>query len=253
MPGGGIVLNEKVFEIATARNALTVSPTLALELVRDLPDVPVMLETLLQLELEVGERAVDLGAMSQLVLSDLGASLQIMRLAGREESFSENRPARIEDCISGLGVQACLEAVSRRTFTRSSSRLEIFDIWSHSREIAESCRSIAETEFPSVHPDEAYLVGLFHAIGTLPEVFDWDLAASLPGDPALAGLKMAEAWALPNCVLAFFIARRTPKGTSPWTRIVDHAHQYAGFSLVECSSNDRLPVSKRSALAVQLV
>ncbi len=63
-----------------------------LDLVREFPDVPVLSETLLLMELKIRDRAVDLTEISHLVLSDLGAVLQIMRLAGREDGSAESRP-----------------------------------------------------------------------------------------------------------------------------------------------------------------
>jgi hypothetical protein len=253
MPGDGMVLKEKVFEIATARNALSASPTIALDLVRDLPDVPVLSETLLLMELKVRERAVDLNEISQLVLSDLGACLQIMRLAGREDSPSGDHLKRIEDCISGLGLQACIEAMSRRTIMRSRRQPAVLETWLHARIIAENCRFLAEEASWPVSPDEAYVVGLFHPIGTLPDVFDWDCSAFLSNDPSLAALRMAEAWSLPPCVVEYFSELRPFSNSHRWTQIVEQAHQQASLPLVECNSGNQFPISIHSDRSMQLV
>ena len=87
-----------------------------------LPDVPVMPGTLLLLDLGAQEERVDLHEMTRVVLSDPGATIQILRMVGRDRSFGEERPSRVEDCISVLGVQACLEAVSRRTVSRAMDK-----------------------------------------------------------------------------------------------------------------------------------
>ena len=58
-----------------------------------LPAVPVMPETLLLLDLVAQEPTVDLRGMSQLVLDDMGATLQILRLAGREYGNSPTHAA----------------------------------------------------------------------------------------------------------------------------------------------------------------
>ena len=58
------------------------------------PAIPIMQETLLLLDLAAQESSVDLREMSQLVLDDLGATLQILRLAGREYDNSHDRPLR---------------------------------------------------------------------------------------------------------------------------------------------------------------
>ena len=179
--------NEKILEIGSTRNPLFLQLSRP-EREKDLPDVPVMPETLLLMELMMRERTVDLGDLSQLVHGDMGAAIQIMRLAGSDESLAGARPARIEDCISGLGLEACLEAVSKQTLKRSARHPGMNAMWTHVREIAETCRTLAEESPLSANPEEAYLVGLFHAIGSLPVVLEWDRTTCLPDDPELAGL-----------------------------------------------------------------
>lgn len=92
--------NASVFGIPASRNSLAQVPQFPLDALDDLPDVPALPETLLQMELRLHEFSIDLHELSQLVLSDLGATLQIMRLAARESSAPDAHPARIEDCIS---------------------------------------------------------------------------------------------------------------------------------------------------------
>ena len=58
-----------------------------------------MPETLLLMDLGALEKPVDLEEITQVVLSDPGATIQVLRLAGRERALGEEREARIEDCI----------------------------------------------------------------------------------------------------------------------------------------------------------
>lgn len=217
------MLNEKILEIGSARNPLFLQLS-RLEREQDLPDVPVMPETLLLMELMMRERTVDLGDLSQLVLGDLGAAIQIMRLAGSDESLADARPARIEDCISGLGLEACLDAVSKQTLKRSARHPGMNAMWVHAREIAEICRALAEENPFSANPEEAYLVGLFHAIGSLPAVLGWDCATYLSDDSELAGLRMAQAWSLPHCVVDYFSELRPLSNGNRWRRLIERAH-----------------------------
>lgn len=217
------MLNEKILEIGNARNPLFLQLS-RLEQEEDFPDVPVMPETLLLMELMMRERSVDLGDLSQLVLGDLGAAIQIMRLAGSEESLADGRPARIEDCISGLGLEACLDTVSKQTLKRSARHPGMNAMWAHAREIAEICRNLAEEDLFSANPEEAYLVGLFHAIGSLPVVLGWDCAMYLSDDPNLAGLRMAQAWSLPHCVIDYFSELRPLSNGNRWKRLIERAH-----------------------------
>lgn len=217
--------NERVFEIGIARNALSAGQLSQFDLVRDLPDVPVMSETLLLMELMVRERTVDLGGISQLVLGDLGAALQVLRRAGREDAYADGLPARIEDCIAGLGLHACLEAMSKRTIRRSARHPEMIEAWAHARRVAENCRSLAEETAFSINPDDAYLVGLFHGIGSLPAALGWDRTVQISGGPETIGLRMAQAWALPRCIAEYFTPLRPISNANLWREIVRQAHQ----------------------------
>ena len=55
-----------------------------------------------------------------------------------------------------------------------------------------------------VNPTEAYLTGLFHKIGSLPVMLDWDSSRGLSGDPVHGGLRLADAWFLPQCIAEYF-------------------------------------------------
>jgi HDOD domain len=231
IPDGEQVRNERVFEIGVARNVVSAGQASHFDLIRDLPDVPVMTETLLLMELMVRERTVDLSGISQLVLGDLGAAIQVLRLAGREDASMESFPTRIEDCISGLGLDACLEAMSRRTIKRSSRPREMMGAWAHARTAAENCRILAEEGSFLMNPEEAYLVGLFHTIGSLPAVLGWTMP--LAGGPDAVGLRLAQAWSLPRCVIEYFTPLRSIAGVNRWREIVRQAHRESACSLSE--------------------
>jgi HD-like signal output (HDOD) protein len=204
-----------------------------LKLAYDLHDVPVLPETLLRLELEVQERCIDLRAMSQLVLNDLGATLQILRLAGHEYGVTQGRPSRIEDCIADLGVNACMEAMGAQTVARDSRSKVIHEAWAHSREIAHHSRLVAE-ELPEINPEEAYLVGLLHGIGLLPAILGWSGSEGGAIDGALVGFEMAKKWALPSVVVEFFSEIHLAGCVTLWPEIVRTAHQSASGSSIPC-------------------
>lgn len=207
------------FRRDTADHGLQLEPS------RQLPDAPVAPETLLLLDLLVRETCVDLREMSELVSSDLGATLQILRLAGREYGMVQDRPTRIADCIADLGLRACLKAVSADTIGRQHCRDGIADLWAHSREIAVYSKLVAQ-ERSDIHPEEAYMVGLLHEIGLLPSLLGWrdlDLA-----DEALIGFRLAKRWALPHFVTDFFSGLQSPQHASRWSAVVERAHLLAG-------------------------
>jgi hypothetical protein len=228
------VRNEKVFEIERAQNKVLLHLHQP-DLDRELPDAPVLSETLLLMELLVGERAVDLSEVTQLVLSDLGAAIQIMRLAGRE-----GLSGRMEDCISGLGLRACLDAISKRTIKRRASDPGVVEAWTHARKIAENCRFLAEEAFLPVNPDDAYMVGLFHSVAALPSVLGWTRTPAITGNHESVGLRMALAWSLPDCVVAYFSEIRPRSSEIRWKEMVRSAHQDTNASRIGSSACDHL-------------
>jgi len=199
----------------------------------DLPALPVLPETLLLLELEAQEHSIDLRRVTELVLSDLGATLQILRLAGREHACVEFRPSRIEDCIVDLGLDVCMQALSANTVSRHAGQDAVAETWAHCREIAMYSRQIAE-ESEDVDPDEAYLTGLLHAIGLLPAVLGWAASKHGVSDFSLAGFKLAKKWSLAPFVVKFLGEVNEERCTTPLPEIVREAHQRADRSTMQC-------------------
>jgi hypothetical protein len=197
----------------------------------DLPDVPVMPDTLLLLDLMVQETCVDLHRMSQLVLADVGATLQILRLAGRHYGTAEDRPVRISDCISDLGLRASLKAVSAQTISRHGRQNELAIFWDHSREVAHHSRLLAE-EMLEVDPEEAYLAGLLHGIGFLPGLLQWK--ESGVADPTLTAVRLAKRWAVPRCVTELCNEMQMPGYDAGWSGIVRKAHLRAEQKCSHC-------------------
>ena len=190
--------------------------------VRELPDIPVLPKTLLLLDLVMQERAVDLRELAQIVLADLGATLQILRLAGRECGCDEAPMNRIEDCISGLGLNACMNAVSAKVVPTDGRRNAIAALWDHSQEIGLRAKLLAE-ERPGVRPEDAYLAGLLHDIGSLPDTLGWTWRRS-SADPVSVPRNMATRWSLPECVLELFSPTPEDAAPSGMAEIVRMAH-----------------------------
>lgn len=201
-------------------------PHRSLEVVLD-PPVPALPQTVLCLDLLLQESSVDLQTVSQLILGDLGATVQILRLAGWEFENSDDRPDRIEDCIASLGLRTCFEAVSMCTAPHDIRRRRITECWRHAREIAEYSMLVA-ADLPDLRPGDAYLAGLLHEIGSLPSILGWRTAGSDPVDEATAGAGLAMSWSLPGFVVDS-LNDLSPRGrTAPWTSILRCAHALAG-------------------------
>ncbi len=187
-----------------------------------LPGIPILLSTRLQLELLLQEPVLDLRAVAQVILEDVGATLQILRLVGEEYGLAEERPIRIEDCIASLDTRIWFQAVSGMTLVQNS---QAASAWQHARQIGRYAEQLAG-EQEGVRPGEAQLVGLLHEIEKLPELLGWQLSMVTPEDRAAVGALLAEHWRLPSCVLAAL--RKQQAGSSPstvrWDAIMQAAH-----------------------------
>jgi hypothetical protein len=188
------------------------------------------------MELILCERSVDLAQVSQLVLSDIGATLQILRQAEQENAMGGGRPGRVEDCISGLGLDRCFEAMTKCLITRSTHSASVYSAWYRAREIAVASRFVAEELAMNVASEDAYLVGLLHGMGNLPEILEWNWTSQFGGNSDLAGLRIAETWRLPHCIVEYFLDRMAGKTQTQWTTIVDRA-----LKLLESRPSDSLP------------
>jgi len=202
----------------------------------EFPDLPILPETLLLLDLKMQDPWIDLANISHVLLRDLGATTQILRLAGREYADAKFRPIRIEDCIADLGLEACVEAVSTKFIAQDARNAAIVGLWTHSREIAEHASAVAE-DMPGVDPAQAYLAGLLHDIDQLPSLFGWSgPLAELAADKS-HGISLAEVWSLPACVCELFSVPDQARPRGPWSRIVHAAHARASMQSIsaECS------------------
>ncbi|KAA6464434.1 HDOD domain-containing protein [Acidobacteria bacterium AB60] len=173
----------------------------------------------------VQESAVDLKAVTEVILADLGATLQILRLAGREFGASGGCPRRIQDCIASLGFELCVEAVAMGTWPVDKRHPRAHACWTHSRQIAEYCHLLAG-QLEEMNTEDAYLVGLFHELGALPGILGWQHAQNDSLDEATAGYILAKQWLLPD-VIADSMLEVSSFRPARWTGIVLAAHELA--------------------------
>jgi c-di-GMP-related signal transduction protein len=165
-----------------------------------LPDVPAMTGTRLQLELLLQEATIDLSAVSAAILADAGATLQILRLIGEEFPEEEGRPTRMEDCLVSLTMERIYQAVCASRIPQDS---RVMTEWQRCRRVAESARELARC-VDGFCPDEAYMVGLLHAVGVM----------------------LAESWRLPEFVVEAIRERRDGVGAQ-WSGMLAMAERMA--------------------------
>lgn len=188
-----------------------------------LDEIPVMSATVLGLDIILQEPFIDLRLVSELILSDVGATIQILRLIGREYEFAPDRPRRIGDCIASLDVSAWYAVISARTFPCDRDHVETTALWRHCCVIAQYAQLVAES-MEQFAPEDAYLVGLLHGIGALPTVLSWP-SGDQAGRTASALLEIEDA--LPPFVLSALQTMNEPGPLSGWRFILAAAHELA--------------------------
>jgi len=231
------VLKTGVIEFPTS-HCILVEPKRAHGYSADnLPDLPVLPETLLALELQLQDYAVDLRAFTEVVLTDLGATLQILRMAARESETGEDQHIRIEDCICDFGPAACFEVLAKGAMMRNLQRHSISKIWDHARHIAQNAKHLAEAIPSAITPDQAYMAGLLHAIGSLPSILGWAWSEA-SHDYAATALKLADRWSLPGYLRDFFCEMLMPGFNPQWSEVMAEAHRLADVQADRCTMID---------------
>jgi len=199
---------------------------LAREKMDFLNDVPVMSATVLGLQMLLHEPFIDLRKVSALILSDVGATIQILRLIGREYALAGERPGRMDDCIAGLDVDDWFSVLSAHTFACDDEHYAATALWKHSLLVAQYAQLVAES-IEGISPEDAYLVGLLHEIQAIPTVLHWQSGNS---GASSSGALFAMDGALPFFVLAAMRSVNEPSSSSPWKLILTAAHDLADVS-----------------------
>ena len=189
-----------------------------------LDDVPVMSATVLGLEILLHEPCIDLRMVSDLVLSDVGATIQVLRVVGREYELATEHPCRMGDCIASLDSGTWFDAVSARTFACDREHAATTSLWNHCRLVAQYAQLVAES-LDGISPEEAYLVGLLHEIGAIPKVLGWP-NGGLDARESAALLTMERS--LPLFVLSAIRSMNDSCSSSVWKVILTAAHELAG-------------------------
>ncbi len=207
------------------------------------PPVPVLSTTILQLELLLQESALDLAAISAVLLTDMGAVIQLLRASAADAPRPEDRTPRVGDCIASLGTDTWFNAVSALPYVRERNP-EMAATAEHARTIAELARTLS-SEF-GLCPEDSYIVGLLHEIHNLPSILGWNLAAegnrpaslkvrsSVPPTGSTSHLHQ-ELWRpeiefLPPPIAAALRETLDPRAPSPWRRLLHDAHTLAALS-----------------------
>jgi hypothetical protein len=205
--------------------------------------VPVMSATVLGLEMILHEPHIDLSMASELVLSDIGATIKTFHMIGREYDFAEDRPNRIVDCLASLDVTAWFNAICSRLIPCDEQHSKTTAVWKHCRRVALYAQLVADS-LDRIPSEDAYLVGLLHGFGSLPLILRWqDGDSDAGGADSLVAMERA----LPPFVLAALRSVRESDPSSDWRFILTAAHELAapgkGFDSIARTESSSMGMS----------
>lgn len=212
--------------------------------VRDpFPSLPIMAGTRLQLDLLLNDSVIDLKGVAAVILSDAGATLQVLRLIGEEFPNEDDRPKRLEDCIVSLSLARCYQTVCAAPTPNNGPHVAE---WQRCRRIAECARDLA-ADLDSISPDEAYLAGLLSRLGNVPHLLGWKDDDSLSSESKALGVMLAYHWNLPHYVLVAIQEQHKSDNSSKWRDILLQARQ-----LVDQRASDEVAVRSDPTVAMCL-
>jgi HD-like signal output (HDOD) protein len=186
-----------------------------------LPGLPILTTTRLQLELLLNDPVVDLKAVTEVILADAGATLQILRTVGREFAENDGRPDRIEDCIVSLSTARCHQVVCAPNEAETEAYATA---WHFFRRRAECARELARSR-EGFSPEETYLVALLYRLGTIPQLLGWSMNASTSNEDDALGVMLAFHWNLPECVLSAIKEQQEETTSNKWREILQLADE----------------------------
>lgn len=188
-----------------------------------LPRIPTMIATRLHLELLLQDSSIDLRAVTQVILSDVGATLEVFRAIGQEYPNAEDRPTRIEDCIVSLSTQRWYSAVCASGVLHNGP---LMAEWQQCRGVAQCARELAR-HIHGILPEEAYLVGLLYRLGHFPKLLGWNEGMASSGENRALGVMLADYWHLPEFVIAAIGEVQDADTSSRWTDLLQTAQELA--------------------------
>ncbi len=181
--------------------------------------VPVEPVTILGLELLLEEPSLDLQKASDLVLSDLGATLQVFRLAAREHGGLPKEFCEMQEILSSLPVEQWVAAVSAHSTSAYPNCTEIRAVWHHCRLVGQYAKLMSGS-LEGVCSDLAYVAGLLHELETIPHVLDPHFGAATSSQLHVEDV-------VPEAVLAALQSARERGSASEWRYVLSSAHALA--------------------------
>lgn len=182
--------------------------------------------TILGLEMVTRRSSIDISMATEIVSSDIGACIHLLRWAGRQYGFRQGGPTRISECVSIMDPELFLEILSARTFVTDAAHCGWIETKERCQRVAKFARLIAESII-GVSPDDAYLAGLLYDKGNVGNVLGWWQDST--GTRSCGEILLLEG-SLPQSTSEVFEKLKESDSTSTWNLILNGAHELADSS-----------------------
>jgi HD-like signal output (HDOD) protein len=181
------------------------APTFPLPGEEEFPGPPAMPGALLRLKLCLSAFVIDLEEITNVIKSDVGLTVQLLRLAAREIPASPVRVLSISQIVvhAGVGSLALLAAHTHilPDSLRNGARLRVCErFWMRCRLAALLAEGLAP-HCSGVDPEEAYLAALLYHVGSLPRLLGSASPVADRADLRHISHRMAQAWQLPRVLV----------------------------------------------------
>jgi hypothetical protein len=164
---------------------------------------PALPDALLRLELGLSSYVIDLQDITNIVRGDIGLTIQLLRLAARENPESPERIGNIGEMVIQVGVEKLAALAARTKPLPDHSGLSELSpcerFWMHSRLTALIAEELAG-QSSDVCPQDAHLAGLLCHLGDLPSLLGWPAADPDAVDSRITGYRISNAWGFPRAL-----------------------------------------------------
>lgn len=175
--------------------------------------LPVLAGTQLRLELAMQSAAPDLGAVAAILRADPVAVLTLFA-----QSRSGSPAALLEEKIITLGRRDLVEIICRKRPARGAQGQIAHAFSQQAHSTARMCRLVADAL--GLPGEEAFLIGLLHNIGSLPQELGWVRAPEHASMPESLTLALCRHHAVPHALLAGITGIERQDPLSPWSAVM---------------------------------
>ncbi len=171
----------------------------------EFPSPPAMPDAVVLLELSLASNIADLNAVTGLIRTDVGLTVELLRLAFRERGRHRASCLSLGELAVDLGLEKLRTMAAATTLLSSRAQGKVaFDacqeFWKRARQTAQIAEELA-LEISATIREAAYIAGLLCHVGMLPRLLGWAVPGIESADPAELGFRMIEAWKFPSLLV----------------------------------------------------